>query len=78
MNHQSVGVMGEMRIKTDLDFADDCDMTLPMKTMVRITFTLAVYSLLIFALYTRVSDYYDHEEVGLYGSLLCYSCIGVE
>ena len=49
-----------------------------MKLIIRIILTIIIYFLLLHTLYSRVTVYQDHEEVALYGSLLCYSCIGVE
>jgi len=49
-----------------------------MKFIVRLILTVLLYFLFVYSLYTRTAVHYDHEEVALYGSLLCYSCIGVE
>ena len=49
-----------------------------MKFLVRLILTIVLYFILIHTIYSRVAVHYEHEEVALYGSLLCYSCIGVE
>ena len=49
-----------------------------MKLIIRLILTIIIYFILIHTIYSRVAVHYEHEEVALYGSLLCYSCIGVE
>lgn len=49
-----------------------------MKFVVRLILTILIYCILVYTIYSRVAVHYDQEEVALYGSLLCYSCIGVE
>ncbi len=48
-----------------------------MKSLSRTLVALLIYLVLSVMLYISITKNYEHEEMSLYGSLICYSCIGV-
>ncbi len=48
-----------------------------MKAFIKFCFTTVVYLFLFVMLYISIVQNYEHEEVEMVASLICYSCIGV-